>query len=129
MSDDGSGVDAPANKKSFPYAPAQWKPGQSGNPKGRPKKDRDIIKQAKDAAEDGMKTLVKLMKSSDERVALAAAQAIIDRAIGKPVNTTVNVGKRDLVDLDIAELHEIATGGSSGDHQQDEGEDGVDPVH
>lgn len=64
-----------------------FKPGQSGNPSGRPKKDRDLTLLAKDESEKALKVLIKLMGSDDDRVALQAAQAILDRAVGKPRQT------------------------------------------
>lgn len=74
---------------------APWKPGESGNPNGRPKKHREVAAKAEENAVLAVETLVKLMKSGDERVALAAAQDILDRAVGKPkqVTTNVNVNK------------------------------------
>lgn len=61
--------------------------GQSGNPSGRPKKDKDITVLARDESEKALKVLIKLMGSDDDRVALTAAQAVLDRAVGKPKQT------------------------------------------
>lgn len=122
-----TGLASPAYR--VPPVETRFKPGQSGNPAGRPKKDRDIIKQAKDSADDAMRTLVRLLKSSDERVALNAAQAIIDRAIGKPTQTNVNVSKTDVADLDLNELYAIAKSGGEGNHQAAGSESEPDQVH
>lgn len=100
----------------------RFKPGQSGNPDGRSKKAQDIEWLARKSAVDAIEKLTKLMKSDDERVALAAAQAILDRGVGKPKQTIANevTRKRDVTDIDDAELAAIATGGQTDDR------DGVD---
>lgn len=64
--------------------PHWFKPGQSGNPSGRSKKRRDIETKAAESAEEAINILAKLLKSKDERVALSAAQALLDRGVGKP---------------------------------------------
>jgi hypothetical protein len=106
-----------------------FRPGQSGNPNGRPKKVRELTAIADENAETAMRTLAKLMTSSDDRVALAAAQALLDRSMGKPAQTNINVNKSDVADLDIAELYAIAQSGSTGDPAAPECEEGADPVH
>jgi hypothetical protein len=58
--------------------------GQSGNPGGRPKLEGEIRKLAQKHGPAAIKRLVDLMDSSNERVAVAAAQAVLDRAYGKP---------------------------------------------
>lgn len=70
-----------------------FKPGQSGNPNGRPKKteaERAAEKLSRTEAERAMKKIVKLIDSDDDRVALAAAQHVLDRALGKAVQHTKN---------------------------------------
>lgn len=61
-----------------------WKPGQSGNPNGRPKKVVDVAALARDSSTRAMERLAKLVDSDDDRVALQAAIAVLDRAVGKP---------------------------------------------
>lgn len=106
-----------------------WKPGQSGNPNGRPKKVRELASIAEEHSEKAMRKLAKLIDSDDDRVALAAAQALLDRSMGKPTQTNVNVNKSDVADLDIAELYAIAKSGSEGDHSSPGSEREPDPVH
>lgn len=61
-----------------------WKPGQSGNPGGRPKRS-DAVKPLLDQyGPEALRKLVALMESEDERIALMAAKEIADRAFGKP---------------------------------------------
>lgn len=67
-------------------AGGRFKPGQSGNPGGRPKgvgEVRDLARQHTIAA---MRGLVKVLKNpkSPPAAIVAAANAILDRAWGKP---------------------------------------------
>jgi len=64
-----------------------WPKGVSGNPGGRPKKVHTVAELAEDHSDKAMQTLIKLMGSDKDQVALAAAQAVLDRAIGKPKQT------------------------------------------
>lgn len=102
----------------------RFQPGQSGNPDGRPKKVRQIEDIAQESAEVALKKLVKLMNSKDERVALSAAQAVLDRGVGKPKQTIANevTRKRDVTDIGDDELASIATSGSTGAVAQEDGE-------
>jgi len=61
-----------------------WKPGVSGNPSGRPKGWAEIQALARVHAPHAVERLAELVDSADEKVAVAAAQAILDRGYGKP---------------------------------------------
>jgi hypothetical protein len=63
-------------------SPTNWKPGQSGNPNGRPREDKLAVEMAKKFAPDAVKALVVALNFKGERV--AAAKEILDRAYGKP---------------------------------------------
>jgi hypothetical protein len=78
-----------ANKNPKTAHLKRWKKGQSGNPGGRPRKLRDVTELALEASPKAINRLIKLVDSKDERVALAAAQAVLDRAIGKPVQAII----------------------------------------
>lgn len=67
-----------------------WKPGQSGNPKGRPRGDIDIQVLARSHAPEAMAALVAALKSPKERV--SAASVILDRAYGRPKQAIEAVG-------------------------------------
>lgn len=62
----------------------RWKPGESGNPKGRPPGTdaRDLARAHTDAA---IGTLVKALR--DHRLCVSAAVALLDRGWGKPKET------------------------------------------
>ena len=58
--------------------------GRSGNPGGRPKLEGDVRLLAQGHGTAALQRLVQIMASENERVAVIAAQAILDRAYGKP---------------------------------------------
>lgn len=65
-----------------------FKPGQSGNPGGRPKRteqELDLVAACKDRTPAALAVIESIMmEGENERNKLAAAQAIIERAYGKP---------------------------------------------
>lgn len=78
--------------------PWLFKPGQSGNPGGRPKGIAAIARAHTDKA---VEVLVDAMGNADPRVRVAAAKEILDRGYGKaPVFTADLTGKLDDLDDD-----------------------------
>jgi len=73
-----------------------FKPGQSGNPGGRPK---GIAAKAREHTDKALDVLVAALEDDDAKVRISAAKEIIDRGFGKPVSMTADVSKR-LDDLD-----------------------------
>lgn len=65
--------------------PWQFKPGQSGNPVGRPKTVGQIRDLARRNTRPAFATILRLMrdKSAPHGTRLAAAQEVLDRAYGK----------------------------------------------
>tara|TARA_R110000868_G_scaffold199448_2_gene446089 strand:+ start:479 stop:802 length:324 start_codon:yes stop_codon:yes gene_type:complete len=78
------------SKKTERKAPPKaFKPGQSGNPAGRPKKtpeELDLIAACKAKTPSALAVMVDIMENGEkEATRLQAAQSIIERAYGKPV--------------------------------------------
>lgn len=74
-----------ANPKGNPQNLTPWKPGESGNPNGRPKKGQavtDILRETVDK-QSLVEKLLELAQEGD----LAALKYCIDRLDGKPVET------------------------------------------
>ena len=81
-----------------------FRPGQSGNPTGRPKRPvtiearrifRDVATAACERTQDAIDTLFAIMKDAKAPAAarVSAAQAILDRGYGKPAQAVeVNTG-------------------------------------
>jgi hypothetical protein len=66
------------------FVAKQFKPGQSGNPTGsRGATYGEVVRLASRFSVRAIWRLSELMESDDERVALLASQAILDRAHGK----------------------------------------------
>ena len=61
-----------------------FKPGQSGNPGGRPKENDEIKKLAKTHGPLAIERLAHWAKSDNARASVAASQALLDRGFGKP---------------------------------------------
>ncbi len=64
-----------------------WKPGQSGNPAGRPRETLDakaVRELARQHGEAAIQRLSELMQSGTGGVAIKAAEALLNRAYGLP---------------------------------------------
>lgn len=66
--------------------------GQSGNPGGRPKGVEAIRKLAQKSARKALLRLVALMEHENGRIACMAAQAVLDRAYGRPAQAVTGEG-------------------------------------
>ena len=63
--------------------------GQSGNPSGRPKSDLKLKELARAHTPAALATLVAALKAENERTRVAAAEALLDRAWGRPPQAIV----------------------------------------
>ena len=61
--------------------------GRSGNPGGRPKLPADIREAFKAKAPQALEVLTRCLQSDDDRIAMMAAQAILDRGYGRPTQS------------------------------------------
>lgn len=77
--------DVPQNKKPEVQRDASGRimPGSTGNPGGRPKVVVELQALLESAAPDALEKVLALVKSPDEKVALAASRDILDRVLGK----------------------------------------------
>lgn len=72
---------------------SKWESGKSGNPSGRPKIDKEVQELARKNSKSAIQKLVDLMQNAeDERVQMAAADKILDRAWGKPFQAITGEG-------------------------------------
>ena len=61
-----------------------FQPGESGNPGGRPRVAVEAQELARQHGPEAIARLITLMRSDNDPVALRAAEAILDRAYGRP---------------------------------------------
>lgn len=94
-----------------------WKPGQSGNPGGRPKVVAEVRDLARAHTEDALATLASIMKNEGAPPAarVSAAAHILDRGYGKPQQSIVST-IRDVRQLTDDELlaYLVETDGGDG---------------
>jgi Family of unknown function (DUF5681) len=83
----------PPSKQKKPRSPKahladhlpKFKPGQSGNPNGRPKIPPEVIELARLHTKEAIQTFVDVMQNgSDDRSRVDAADRLLNRAWGKP---------------------------------------------
>jgi hypothetical protein len=95
-----------------------WKPGESGNPGGRPKGYGDIRDLARNHTDRAIQVLATIMddEKAPKNARAAAAQALLDRGWGRP-ETNLNVNEtRDSWSDFLKKIHAPATAiGAAGD--------------
>ncbi len=69
--------------------------GKSGNPGGRPKEVAEVRELAKKHGPAAIKRLAKLMTSENERTAVAACEAVLNRGYGRPPQSVTLGGEED----------------------------------
>ena len=72
-----------------------YKPGQSGNPSGRPK----LPDAFKENGPEALEKLIGLMDDPDHRIALRATETVIDRIYGKPAQPIEHDAGRETLDI------------------------------
>ena len=66
---------------------ALFKPGESGNPSGRPKESPEIKELARALGPEAIAKLAEFMRGEDSKLAKAAADSLLDRGFGRPAQT------------------------------------------
>lgn len=90
-----------------------WKPGQSGNPGGRPKIPQDVKEMARGLSPKAIETLGEIMqdKGAPPAARVSAASTILDRGYGKAPQHITTERIDNLTDAELAnELAEALAG-------------------
>ena len=66
---------------------ANYTAGVSDNPGGRPKLPAEIREMFQASSQEALEVLTRCLQSDDDRIAMMAAQAILDRGYGKPTQS------------------------------------------
>ena len=69
--------------------------GKSGNPGGRPREVAEVRELAKNHGPAAIQRLVTLMSSDNERTAVAACEAILNRGYGRPAQSVTVAGEEN----------------------------------
>jgi hypothetical protein len=78
----------------------KWVKGVSGNPGGRPKLELSVRELAQQYSTEALETLVHVMRTGKPGDRITAANAVLDRAYGRPTQSVEMSGDRStLVDL------------------------------
>lgn len=78
-----------------------WRPGQSGNPGGRPKVNPELRRAAQDHSAEALDVLVEVMRTGKPGERLLAAREILDRAYGKPSQAVDFADKATMTLVDL----------------------------
>jgi hypothetical protein len=97
-------VDIPESEQRYRGQPGRlahnWKPGQSGNPGGRPRQVADLRAKAREYTQQALDVLVAALSDKSPYVRIAAAREILDRGYGRPV-TQVELQAHGLRPIEI----------------------------
>jgi len=111
-------VNSPANRrKTGKRKRTSWKPGQSGNPAGRPKRtpeQKEIEDLARTWSRAAINRLGKIATKGEDKDAVRACEAILDRGFGRS-RQQVDVGvtmPSGVVILPAEEIDELRSNGA-----------------
>jgi hypothetical protein len=93
-----------------PLSSTAFKPGQSGNPSGRPKAILDVIHLARTHTPMAIGALVKIAtsKTSPPAAIVAASVALLDRGWGRP-SQTLDVNSSSTIELHLIAARAISS--------------------
>lgn len=98
----------PQKSKGARDGSGRFLPGYTANPGGRPKGLVNLRELARTFTEEAIQTLAECLHDGDGRVRVAAANALLDRGWGKPVQPTEDQPEHDaLAEMTDEELKRL----------------------
>jgi hypothetical protein len=86
-----------------------WRKGVSGNPGGRPKELGDLRVYCRQFSRQAVDALVAALNASHERTRVAAAEALLDRGYGRPIQGLEIASLPPVVEVKFANADTPAT--------------------
>jgi hypothetical protein len=85
-----------------------FKPGQSGNPSGRPKMPEALQVKIRNLCDTAVSTLADCLTSTDERIRLEASKVLLDRGYGRAITPVEAKIDNDASSAHLTALLELA---------------------
>jgi hypothetical protein len=87
---------------TFKKGDGRFKRGVSGNPNGKPKIYAEMVKLARSHSTEALEKLVTIMRGRSPKLALKAAELILDRAWGRAPQAIVGEGAEGPVKISVS---------------------------
>lgn len=78
-----------------------FKPGQSGNPLGKPKVPEEVMAMWSKLVPEAIKAVQACLASDDLELRLKAANVVLDRKFGKPAQSVEATGEISLIGIKL----------------------------
>jgi hypothetical protein len=100
-----------------------FRKGASGNPRGRPKEAAEVKALAREHTKEAIERLVHWLRSDDARASVQAANALLDRGHGKPIQDVKSEANVNMV-REIREVFVNPPERHEGDGWEEDDEEG-----
>ncbi|MBN9534820.1 MAG: hypothetical protein J0H10_15860 [Alphaproteobacteria bacterium] len=84
-----------------------FKPGESGNPGGRPRNDNEVKRLARKHTKAAIERLGFWLNSDNAKASVSAAQALLDRGWGKPTQMIAGDPDGDAIKLMVTRVETV----------------------
>lgn len=88
-----------------------WKPGQSGNPSGRPKSTKEQLEAlslARKGSPDAMREAIRMMQQAEDKLRIQAMKLVLEYGLGKPTQVIDQTVREERKPEDFPRAERIA---------------------